>query len=371
MSTTKKEPEETTYAYREKLIYDPDEKREVPKHVLVGKIDEKTGKVTPVNYEELPPNVPVIINIKTARPEKFVMDITKPGKLAFDQKQNQIFYDKDNVNIALEKKGSKKEINTLLSIKFDIEEFEKKGGPVYITKNLSSFDRIVYDAITTLFVEGQNSFFTTQMVFHVMTGDYSKGLSPTFAEEIEKSITKMAFTSFILNASQEGEIYKGLSNFVYSSYLLPIESVTATLNGTKVTCFHLLKTLPLYDYASRKNQIARVDINLLSLPFKTSTEDKKRESKTSMMIAYYLMRRIIAMKSISNAIVYNTVYEFIGMSDASRVKKFRIRENIKKILESWKETTWGDIKILGFDEKNKRGKPYEIVINYRLIKGNK
>ena len=36
------------------------------------------------------------------------MDITKPGKLAFDQKQNQIFYDKDNVNIALEKKEAKK-----------------------------------------------------------------------------------------------------------------------------------------------------------------------------------------------------------------------------------------------------------------------
>ena len=108
MSTTKKEPEESIYAYMEKLIYDPDEKREVPKHVLIGKIDEKTGKVTPVNYEELPPNVPVIINIKTARPEKFVMDITKPGKLAFDQKQNQIFYDKENVNIALEKKEAKK-----------------------------------------------------------------------------------------------------------------------------------------------------------------------------------------------------------------------------------------------------------------------
>ena len=118
MSTTKKETNETTYAYREKLIYAPDEKREVPKHVLIGKIDEKTGKITPVNYKELPPNVPVIINIKTAKPEKFVMDITKPGKLTFDQKQNQIFYDKDNVNIALEKKGSKKEINTLLSIKF-------------------------------------------------------------------------------------------------------------------------------------------------------------------------------------------------------------------------------------------------------------
>ena len=41
MSTTKKEPEETTYAYREKLIYDPDEKREVPKHVIVEGIVKK------------------------------------------------------------------------------------------------------------------------------------------------------------------------------------------------------------------------------------------------------------------------------------------------------------------------------------------
>ena len=179
------------------------------------------------------------------------------------------------------------------------------------------------------------------------------------------------YTRFTINASQEGAVYKNLSDFVYKSYLLPAAQVSAKINGTNVICFKIFETPPLYEYASRKKQIARINLDLLSLPFKTDSENEKRESQTSMMLTHYLTRRIIALKSLSNAIVYDTFYEFLGMSNASRLKKFRIRENIKKFLESWKETIWGDIKILGFEEKKKRGAVYEIVIDYEVIKCDK
>ena len=42
--------------------------------------------------------------------------------------QNKILYDRENVKIAIEKKGSNKEINTLLSIKFDSLKFEEENG---------------------------------------------------------------------------------------------------------------------------------------------------------------------------------------------------------------------------------------------------
>ena len=204
-----------------------------------------------------------------------------------------------------------------------------------------------------------------------MTGDYSKTLSPKYEEAINESLIRMMYTRFTVNASQEGAVYKNLSDFVYRSYLLPAAQVSAKINGTTAICFKIFETPPLYEYASRKKQIARIDLDLLSLPFKTNSENEKRESQTSMMLTHYLTRRIIALKSLSNAIVYDTVYDFLGMSDASRDQKYDIIKRIKKILESWKNTIWGDIKILDFEEKKKRGTVYEIVIDYEIIKCDK
>ena len=85
----------------------------------------------------------------------------------------------------LKKKGSNEEINTLLSIKFDSLKFEEENGiRVSVSTTLTPFDRILYNAVTTLYVEGNNEFITPQMIFRVMTGDYSKTLSPKYEEAI-------------------------------------------------------------------------------------------------------------------------------------------------------------------------------------------
>ena len=204
-----------------------------------------------------------------------------------------------------------------------------------------------------------------------MTGDYSKNISPKYEEEITESLLKMMYTSFSINATQEGSVYKNLSEFVYNSYLLPAVRTTAKLNGTRVTCFHILMTPPLYDYANRKNQISRIDLNLIGLPFKTDSDGIKRETQTSMMLKHYLMRRIIAIKNLSNIILYETVYEEIGVEKATKFVKFDVRKKIKEILSSWKNTEWGNVKILNFEEKEKKNSPYGVEIKYELVKHTK
>ena len=106
MSSNLKDTKGTIYAYEEKLVYDPDEKKEVLKQVLIGKIDKETGKIIPIEDEKISRFVPAVINSKnqTSKPEKFVLDTTKTGRIIFDENQNKVLYDRENVKIAIEKK---------------------------------------------------------------------------------------------------------------------------------------------------------------------------------------------------------------------------------------------------------------------------
>lgn len=98
------------------------------------------------------------------------------------------------------------------------------------------------------------------MIYHVITGDENKRLSTKYAKEINNSITKMMFTRIIIKTGEEAVMYDGLKNFIYDSYILPAERITAILNGTEVACIHIPKSLPLYTYANYKKQRCRIYI---------------------------------------------------------------------------------------------------------------
>lgn len=134
------------------------------------------------------------------------------------------------------------------------------------------------------------------------------------------------------------------------------ERVTASINGTVVECVHLFRTPPLYEYASRKNQIGRVDIKLLNSPINKSEE--------VITLQGYLTRRVLAMKNgrLSPTIIYETIYKQLDVSAASdgalRKKKAKVREQAKKILDYWKAQHF----ITGYSE-NSRGKEiYSVTI---------
>lgn len=303
-------------------------------------------------------------SIKTLKADTILIDVNKISYLAFNPEKNIDLYRDEPIKIAMEHKGSKQQINAFVAINFDAEGMKEKGLSIFGPEKLAPFDRIVLDAINTLFVEGRNRYITLNMIYHVITGSDEKVITPKYAREINNSITKMMFTHIVIKADEEYVMYKGLKDFYYDSAILPAERVTAILNGNEVACIHIERNPPLYVYANNKNQIARIDMNLMKLPF----ENEKRETQNYMTLVFYLLRRIIALPRANNSILYETLYHDLGYENESRKYKLDIRKKVREILTSWKNAIFGRTKITGFEEKKKNGVPYEVVIYYEIHK---
>ena len=292
------------------------------------------------------------VNIKTRRPEKFLTPVDKVSNNAFGGKP--VFYSPKLVSVALERKGSKKQIDTMVSINFD--EMKAQGVEIYGSKELTTFDREVHDAITTLAVEGENEFITLQMIFRTMNPRAK--LTTKQAENISHSVTKMMYSRLVIDASKEAAAY-GFESFKYNGYLIPAEKVTASLNGNIVECIHLFRVPPLYDYADRKNQVGRVDIKLLDSPDISKTEE-------TIILQGYLLRRILTMKNPgnkqSNNIVYDTIYKQLSIDAPSdgalRKKKADVRKKVKQLLDYWKKEKF----IKGYTENKKGQEMYSVTI---------
>ena len=279
--------------------------------------------------------------INTFYPVNFLAPTDKVSNLAFSNELTGGHIQQ----LAMERRGSKKQITTLASINFD-----NLNGSVQIKgrKELTAYDREVHDAIITLFVDGGNEYITPQMIYQVMTGNPDAYLEKKQAEAISDSITKCMYSRLIIDASEEAKAY-GFDSFKYDGSLISGERVTASLNGTVVECLRILRTPVLYEYANKKNQIGRFDIKLLNSPINKTEE--------IITLQGYLYRRILSMKSspnLSKTIVYDTVYSQIEVKAASdgalRKKKSKVRDHVKKILDYWKQEEF----IAGYVE-NKRG----------------
>ena len=303
-------------------------------------------------------------NVRTFQSDNILLDVNKITQLAFNETTNINFYTDEPIKIAMEHKGSKKQINTFVTITFDADGMKEKGLSIFGPEKLNPFDRIVLDAINTLFIEGKNRYMTLNMIYHVITGSEDKTISPQYAKEINNSITKMMFTHIVIKADEEAIMYKKLKDFFYDSPILPAERMTSILNGNEVACIHLLANPPLYVYANNKNQIARVNIELMKLPF----AKEKRETKNYLILAFYLLRRIIALGRTSNFIRYATLYHDLGYENESKQNKLTIRKRVKEILNAWTNATFGRTKITGYEEIKQSGIPYEIIIHFEFHK---
>lgn len=296
-----------------------------------------------------------IYSITTRKPGSFLSPVDKVSNKAFEGMLNS----NTPLALAMEKKGSKKPITTMVSINFD----DMQGVTIRGRKELTPYDREVHDAIVTLFVEGGNDIITLQMIYRTITGDPNARLTAKQAEAISNSITKLMYSNITIDATDELKAYYGVDDFKYNGYLLTIERVIATVNNNVLDAIHILRLPILYEYANYKNQIGRVDIKLLNTPVNKSEE--------VITLQNYLMRRVLSIKGsskLSPTIVYDTVYERLEVDaptqGALRKKKAGVRKNIKSILDYWKKEGF----IIAYTE-NKRGQEvYSVTIQTKREK---
>ncbi|NCA93212.1 hypothetical protein EOM82_08265 [bacterium] len=318
--------------------------------------DQENGELTIETLERLFEKIKTQTNISTTYPSSFISPTDKISNYLF---HGELTGDKPE-EISMERKGSKNQLTALACINFDALNGDIRfNGP----KALTPYDREVHNAIATLYVDGKNDHITPQMIYQAMTGSPAANLNAKQAEAISDSITKFMYCQVIIDSTKEAKAY-GIESLKYDSSLIVGERVTATLNGTTTESLHLFRAPVLYQYANGKNQIGRIDINLLNTPI--------NKSEDIIVLQGYLFRRILSMKSKnpqSNIILYNTIYEELKITAATagalRKKKSKLRDHIKCILDFWKKENF----ITDYKENELKNISHSITITIKLKDG--
>ena len=174
----------------------------------------------------------------------------------------------NGVNVRIGRSKSGKEIMSLARLDYSDNAIQISGK-----KDLTQYDREVHDALVTLYVDGGNEYITPQMIYKAMTGNPEAKLAPKQQEAISNSLNKLMHSRLIINASKEECKAYGFDEFTYESTVIQCEIVPARVNGVIEGVYHLLREPALYTYASLKNQICRLDVEMLSLVNETMKQE--------------------------------------------------------------------------------------------------
>lgn len=276
-------------------------------HAVVEAIEKKSEKDDSSISEECEQAIKVIAK----KPDSIDFPVDKVNLLTWKLKDSQFG---KTLKLGMEKKNSSQKINLYLSVDFD-----KLEDDVHIIRKLSPFDKRVYIAIGTLYA-AQNDVITVTQIYHAMGSTGTPGRP--VRERINDSLTKMAAAHISINNTEEAVAYK-YPQFVYDASLLPMERISASINGKFTdSAIHLFREPPLISFARQRKQITTFNIKLLQSPI----------SKTDLNLAIddYLLTRISKAKRANQSckILYTALYDYINLENESPANQ----KNIKKRL---------------------------------------
>lgn len=278
--------------------------------------------------------------------------------------------------------GAKKRIETSCILTYEGDNVELVG------RNhlpFSEYDRNVYDAITSIYVFGDESHnFTPSMVFRAMTGmQESEKITDEQEAAVVNSIEKMRFVRVRVNCTAELQARnitlnsQQINNGEIDTYLLPAKACTLEAGGQQVKGYHLMDVPILYEYASAVNQVLSVPTHILDIKEindNCSIGARLPNTESRIVIKGYLLRRIEGMKgknNLNSRIIAlfdyqkdnettKGLYSIAGKSDASRTEMQRIRKDVEKMLIFWKTIDY--IKDYKPQIKQKKITGYEIFV---------
>ena len=306
-------------------------------------------------------NLPQVVSKK---PTHFKMGTTKVENTLFDPIKNESIYEATGINdvkINVSRRNSqKKRIETLLYIDFNAAKVN--GLTISNEDRITPYDREIYNAVATLVAAG-NDHISPNMIFQLLSGNTSDArnkMSEETREKIIRSVYKMRATMIRVNAT--AEVKAGMmAEGIFEGYLIPAARVEIILNGQRIKdCIRIIDPLPLFSYASKKNQIASIDISLLDTPLNNTPENIELKA--------YLLRRILSMSNAKNnmrdVIRYDTLYDYLRITapNPNQLKKKHknIRDKTKILLDFWK----GEKLIKDYKEE-REGKTIAKIIIYR------
>lgn len=229
-------------------------------------------------------------------------------------------------------KKSEEPINTVVMI--DYEHLE--GVSFSRQKAFTPFDREVLNAVTTLYVEGNNEYITAEAIYKIMTGDTKARLQPVMREKIVESMAILGRTFVKIDATREALEFYNVDSMAFEESALIIRKATVERGKNRVDAYQILGAPILYKYASGKKQIGRAPAKLLKSSLKTSEE--------IIILKGYLLRRVEQMKNsarTSRNIRYATIFEslgtFEGLTDQQvKDKRKKLYKSIATVFDEWK-----------------------------------
>lgn len=217
--------------------------------------------------------------------------------------------------------------HAIYSINFD--ELDKLEDNLKITKRLTPYDKRVYIAVSALFNAGYNVI-TLSQIYYAM-GYTGKKAGNSDREKINNALTKMRGASILFDNEKEAEAIPNYPHFKYDGSLLPMERITATVNGNITEgAIKIFREPPLMTFAKQRNQITTVTINLLQSPIS--------KTENNLAIDDYLLERISKEKhnnTNSFKMRYKTLFERVGIT--SYKEKGRAPNKIKRYLDHYKK----------------------------------
>ena len=234
-----------------------------------------------------------------------------------------------------------------------------------IRRKIDEFDRAVMDAITSLYVAG-NEVMTVSMIHSVLTGNSGSRITDKKRDDINESITRLIYTAVFINPEQEREAFYPSLKKVYDSPLVNGRRVTNVLvNGTLTDCLRVYDLPILYEYANAKSQVSTIQIELLNSPI--------AKNKETIILQDYILRRVEAMKrgNVSHTITYEAIYKLFGCETDKqapapakvRVKQKELREKASVILDHLKTQKINDKQyIKGHGVIKKSGRLYGVEV---------
>lgn len=263
-------------------------------------------------------------------------------------------------------KGKRKEITTLVKLDYD----ETQTGTALTCANMTEYERQVSDAVISLFLYGDPShLMTADMIYRTMTGQSSSSVKapPGQKAAITKFMNKWSGVRVTVDCSEEmrkrgltDKNGKPIKQFLFDEYYLITRRVRAKTGSETVTAWQIITMPVILRYCEMTKQLLTVPAKMLDIKEVTtgghSTTVSVQNNADRIAVKGNLLRKIKTMQGKkhnkqewSNIISFDTVLEEIGLQDADKIKRQRIREYIFNCLDYWKAEHF----IAGYKQRTK------------------
>ncbi len=275
--------------------------------------------------------------------------------------------------VVREKHGKAKPVVSYVSFSYDdavdLEFLNKKGR-----FNITAYDRRVYNAVCTLFINGRKTVSLTE-IFSVMTGYTRKNPAKSQMEAIERSLEKLKNIKVFIDLTDEvkHKVIEDKQPLIDAGILRDhSDKIKKAVIEDNMLHFRKGEIISEKGKVFKSIQIVgeptlltynRAKKTLLTIPMEYIGLEGQNATDKTIAFQDYLLMRIFGFKNKKmreKKVLYDTLYRDSGQEKPGDSKGFiRDRETITKIMEEWKKKGL----IRGFEEV-KEGRSYVGIVFY-------